>query len=864
MKKQTNFRIFLIITDGYEHSTSTTPRSIRSTLSPILTAAQERERRLMNVLAARRSALQRPGFRNRIGTTGRTATAVETTSKSPTDPRSICIRNCTKNFTRRTTASCMRQCANFSKVSSSIPGAATSTVVVKNSSKTGTGTAQAGEKDTNEILFTDESSHGLLVIAKEQNDTFNHINDDNKGGVAAKLRGRRKPQNQLGTVTLATTSIEDDEIQPYLYFGQKLPPLKPNSLTITSVSDEHPKLLEVSVAEAEASSTTPVSIKASSTLSSVERSRSRYKYSMRNGVNSTRKYGTINRSTTPQIPIELRTTTLRIVAELTKEPRLRVPSLRKDFLQRETTSPRPVTQALRDEQTFSPSTPLIITVLGDDELVTPTPEPTVIFNVRKQEAFRESTTVPVTTVTQTKGSNPTTTTTTTTTPQTTTTTGIPLTTPAMTTSTTEATSTTTSTTSIPITSPTTASTTTTTTSTTTQIPLIYRAPIYQPPMPTTTTTSTTTTTTTTTTTPAPIITTQKTILSEKDTEILREIGASLAEPINTDDTNLIIFVNRTTDVYRPSSNNRATTTTEKPHIHLETFIPHQQATTDSSTTILHTTILTSIRSTINSRHKDINIQSTTPSPTASSQKGPSLNNGATPPSSTTLQPVITGEISSTVVTDDQEISLEMHRMNIVTMVLAGIGIVPLLAIIVYLLRNYLLKRPIKDDEDFDVCITDQQPISPVKKIDGKYQEDDEDEVDHHQKKPPQRQHSLHSKLVSAPLARDNNHNISLNQQRYDDKSSVTSDQEFDRTNIRLKSLLGEGNFGQVWKAEADDLSGHFGATRIVAVKTIKACSTQLSLKDEANIMRKLGSHQNVVTLLGACVDSGKFFECLRD
>ena len=245
----------------------------------------------------------------------------------------------------------------------------------------------------------------------------------------------------------------------------------------------------------------------------------------------------------------------------------------------------------------------------------------------------------------------------------------------------------------------------------------------------------------------------------------------------------------------------------------------------------------------------------TPNPLATTQKVLS---------STTATPVITGEISSTVVTDDQEISLEMQRMNIVTMVLAGIGIVPLLAIILYLVRNYLLKRPLKDDEDFDVCITDQQPISPVKKLDHKYQmeEEDQDEVDQPPKKLPQRQHSLHSKLVTAPLARDNNHNVSLNltqQQRYDDKSSVTSDQEFDRSNIRLKSLLGEGNFGQVWKAEADDLSGHFGATRIVAVKTIKACSTQLSLKDEANIMRKLGSHQNVVTLLGACVDSGKFF-----
>ncbi|XP_046808438.1 mucin-5AC [Lucilia cuprina] len=838
--------------NGYEHLntvSSTTYRPIRSSVTPSLTSAQERERRLMHVLAARRSALQRPGFRNRIGTTGRTATAVETTSKSPTDPRSICIRNCTKNFTRRTTASCMRQCANFSRVASNIPGS--STVVVKNSSKSGTGTAQAGERDTNEILFTDESSHGLLVIAKEQNDTLNHIPDENKGGTVSKLRGRRKPQAQIGTVTLATTSIEDDEIQPYLYFGQKLPPLKPNSLTITAVSDDHPKLLEVSVADVEPSSTTPVSLTSASTLSAVERSRARFKYNMRNGVSFNRRYNNINRSTTPEVPTEPRTTTLRIVAEVVKEPKIKIASFLEKI--RDSTSPKPFTEALRDEQLFSPSTPLIITVLSDEDMVTPTTDSGVIFTT-KQESTKVATTLPTTTATQPTTTTSTTTTTTTTrkpTTSTTTTTAAPTTTTAATTTTTSTTTAATTTTTTP----------TTTTTTTTPIPEAYQQPPSTTTVKTTTPTTTSTSTTTTTTMsppppPTPVdITTYKPLLSDEDAEVLRQLGPSLTQPINTDDrTNLIIFVNRTTDTYRPYPNRFSTTTTPNPYQSIIPAYSPQAATTDSSTTILHTTILTSIRSTVNTRKEINNFHTTTPLPTASLQKGPLLNNEMTP-SSTTLQPVITGEISSTVVTDDQEISLEMQRMNVVTMVLAGIGIVPLLAIILYLLRNYLLKRPIKDDEDFDVCITDQQPISPVKKIDSKYQEEDEDEVDHH-KKLPQRQHSLHSKLVSAPMARDNNHNVTLSQQqRYDDKSSVSSDQEFERTNIRLKSLLGEGNFGQVWKAEADDLSGHFGATRIVAVKTIKACSTQLSLKDEAHIMRKLGSHQNVVTLLGACVDS---------
>lgn len=194
-------------------------------------------------------------------------------------------------------------------------------------------------------------------------------------------------------------------------------------------------------------------------------------------------------------------------------------------------------------------------------------------------------------------------------------------------------------------------------------------------------------------------------------------------------------------------------------------------------------------------------------------------------------------------------------MNLVTLVLVAVGVIPLAAIILYLVRNYVVRRRAKQGEVFDVCITDQQPISPVKKVDSKYQvDDDEDEVDHpHHQHTQHHQHHHQAMPMSQATQRDANHNRYGNN---DDKTSLASEfQEFERSNIRLKSLLGEGNFGQVWKAEADDLSGHFGATRIVAVKTIRACSAQVSLKDEANIMRKLGSHQNVVTLLGACVES---------
>lgn len=65
----------------------------------------------------------------------------------------------------------------------------------------------------------------------------------------------------------------------------------------------------------------------------------------------------------------------------------------------------------------------------------------------------------------------------------------------------------------------------------------------------------------------------------------------------------------------------------------------------------------------------------------------------------------------------------------------------------------------------------------------------------------------------------------------------------------------------MWKAEADDLTGHQGTTRLVAVKTIKEGASDREKEDldrELEIMKQLGSHPNVVTLLGCCTEEGEF------
>uniref|UniRef100_A0ABD2W0Q1 receptor protein-tyrosine kinase n=1 Tax=Trichogramma kaykai TaxID=54128 RepID=A0ABD2W0Q1_9HYME len=110
-------------------------------------------------------------------------------------------------------------------------------------------------------------------------------------------------------------------------------------------------------------------------------------------------------------------------------------------------------------------------------------------------------------------------------------------------------------------------------------------------------------------------------------------------------------------------------------------------------------------------------------------------------------------------------------------------------------------------------------------------------------------------------------------------ASPESRWEFPRDKLRLQTVLGEGNFGQVWKAEADDLTGHQGTTRLVAVKTVKEGASEREKEDlvrELEIMQKVGSHPNVVTLLGCCTEQephylileyvmyGKLLTYLRD
>ncbi|XP_072939757.1 tyrosine kinase receptor Cad96Ca isoform X2 [Epargyreus clarus] len=110
------------------------------------------------------------------------------------------------------------------------------------------------------------------------------------------------------------------------------------------------------------------------------------------------------------------------------------------------------------------------------------------------------------------------------------------------------------------------------------------------------------------------------------------------------------------------------------------------------------------------------------------------------------------------------------------------------------------------------------------------------------------------------------------------KEEPQDEWEFPRHRLRIFNIVGEGAFGQVWRAQAIDIDGKKGE-QTVAVKTLKENASEKEKTDlvqELTVMKNLGTHPNVVRLIGCCTDKeptlvimefvslGKLQQFLRD
>lgn len=85
--------------------------------------------------------------------------------------------------------------------------------------------------------------------------------------------------------------------------------------------------------------------------------------------------------------------------------------------------------------------------------------------------------------------------------------------------------------------------------------------------------------------------------------------------------------------------------------------------------------------------------------------------------------------------------------------------------------------------------------------------------------------------------------------------------EFPRDHLELGKALGEGAFGKVVMAYANGLD-KTGQNTIVAVKMLKEGHTDEDVKDlvcEMEVMKMIGTHKNIINLLGCCCQDGPLF-----
>ncbi|KAL1395785.1 hypothetical protein pipiens_010991 [Culex pipiens pipiens] len=91
--------------------------------------------------------------------------------------------------------------------------------------------------------------------------------------------------------------------------------------------------------------------------------------------------------------------------------------------------------------------------------------------------------------------------------------------------------------------------------------------------------------------------------------------------------------------------------------------------------------------------------------------------------------------------------------------------------------------------------------------------------------------------------------------------SLSLSGSIDRARLTMEEQLGEGAFGRVFSAQAQDLIPGESTTK-VAVKILKENHTGSDVKDlldELEVMKKVCRHPNIINLLGCCTKDGPLF-----
>ncbi|KAJ8732356.1 hypothetical protein PYW08_015086 [Mythimna loreyi] len=260
---------------------------------------------------------------------------------------------------------------------------------------------------------------------------------------------------------------------------------------------------------------------------------------------------------------------------------------------------------------------------------------------------------------------------------------------------------------------------------------------------------------------------------------------------------------------RPTTTS-TTTTTPEPTVPSTDKSTESPTLTSQATTVFSSYLTTSLPPTTTAAFKPFVVTSRTSSESSSK---PVFVASTTSKTDKTVNKTGAEDIEDPA-SQNEEVVIEAEKTYTASYVLAGLGFLPVAAIVAFVLRSVLNKKTKEIDMEYEGYFEDgeikkESPITPVAR-------------------PP----------MPTPTKPD---------QKW----------EFPRNKLRLQTLLGQGNFGQVWKAEADDLNGHDGLTRLVAVKSIKETASQKEKQEllhEIYIMQKIGTHPNVVTLLACCTE----------